>query len=151
MSFTHMAQSSDAQSFKHSMLTICSELHPHGTVEWRWGANCYTLTCCCTLRYGGEPSTSPAGQAGGCHHACVGQTSRTTLLPGRGLQGFLFCFLSVHLDNVFCGLACFPSSQSLPRSLFQYLDICCCLWHQFNYELQEFWCQPSQVTKSWFG
>ena len=36
LSFTHLARSSDTQSFKHSMLMICSELHPHGTVEW-WG------------------------------------------------------------------------------------------------------------------
>ena len=67
------------------------------------GGNCCTVTCCCAFRYGGEPSTSPAGQTGGCHHACVGQTSRTALLPGKRLQ-VVWCFLLlllVYLDSVF--------------------------------------------------
>ena len=34
VSFTHMAQPSDVQSFELSMMMISSELHPYGTVKW---------------------------------------------------------------------------------------------------------------------
>lgn len=142
------------QSFKHSMLIICSELPPRGTVEW-WGGVETAVQWLAVVPLGMEESHRLALQ-----DKLVDVIMRVLVrhpelhyyqVKGYRLFGVFCCCCWSIWTVFFCGLYSVPSSPSLPHSLFQYLDICCCLWQQFNNKLQEFWCLPSHVTSSWFG